>query len=263
MFSIKKKSVLNLFGKMFIILLNISLFEGCLSPETKPEKNKETLSSLIQQYNNIQDPSCNNEIDLPQNCNDGSCLLCPNQEECNLLIPPIIDTPSTPNSRYVTPDLNRKRIVIPKDKRQKNYGPSCVHASLATLFNYAERDDWGDWWTSNYSGGEYETRLHKRLSESGILYDYTNTGSVTYLKNCLNKNRPVIVHCKPAHMCILVGLDPKVFKYKDLRLINTSPYAVIIDPNHPDKEEYIPREEFIKKWQSLGGWGTSIYFSKK
>ena len=117
-----------------------------------------------------------------------------------------------------------------------HYGGSCVHASFSTVLYYHGLDDMGDWWRQTYEAGEYADRMVRRVRESGLPFAYTDTGSVEFLEWCSRNRLPCIIWWKQSHCCTIVDLNDE--------------YAVIIDNNHPGEYEYVPRNEFIHRWQN-------------
>ena len=165
----------------------------------------------------------------------------------------------------VTDDyLNRVPSQIPDHYRYHNYirnrEGSCVHASLATIMMYLDHAELANAWTDAFGGGELPNGLHKKLDESGIVYDSTTSGEELFLDSCMEVNQPCIVSFKTAHMCLLVGLDPNYLWTGDQWIINPRPKAYVIDPNNPHKVESFSRSAFIGNWRSNGGWATTIFF---
>ena len=143
---------------------------------------------------------------------------------------------------------------MPVPLRQRNWttvdGGSCVYASLTTHARWLNKLDLADW-LSNPSingGGEYSSRLRKKLDSIDVPYAYTEQGNPEFLDWCSRTRRGCILWWKPSHCCTFAGwtvLDGKV-------------YAAIIDNNQPGRYELTERSVFLKAWASYGGFGLAL-----
>ena len=101
----------------------------------------------------------NDSNTTPAVCPDGQCPFGPSEQQ----------------SLYVSPSemwhgsATGVVLDLPQELRQKNWGGgSCVHASNVNLLRHVGLDELADWWRSNYSGGEYGSRIAEPVGESWI-----------------------------------------------------------------------------------------------
>lgn len=145
----------------------------------------------------------------------------------------------------------RPTVNLPYSLRQTNWvdpatrSGSCWHASLKSVFNWQGQTHLKNWWP--YQGGEYADRGHKRLDSAGVKYAATTSGNVRLLEWMLRTRRGAVITYWPAHAVTLVHLDDQ--------------WAGILDNNRTNQVIWVPRREFIPKWQGYGGWATSPVYS--
>jgi len=134
---------------------------------------------------------------------------------------------------------------VPQNRRHHNYGGgSCVFAGIANVMEVFGRSDAADYLTHRYSGGEYAGGLNAKLDELGWDYVTITNGDERVLDWCDRTGRGAGVTFKANHFCSFLGWE--------------NGYAVILDSNHTDVYEFYPREEFLARWRSYGGWATAI-----
>jgi len=138
-------------------------------------------------------------------------------------------------------------VDVPPPLRTQNWGGgSCVHASTVHLLHWQGQHDLAEWWRQTYSGGEYATRLHQRLDAARLRYAFTVRGDPAFLEWALRTRRGAGITYFPNHAVNLVHLD--------------SERAGLLDNNRIDRIIWIPREEFLQKWQAYGGWAWTLVY---
>ena len=147
---------------------------------------------------------------------------------------------------------------VPAPFRKKNwrgdYGfGSCVHASTVTLLRYHGIDELASWWEITYNDGEQFNRFEKRLESAGLRYaSIYGQKDLAFLEwACRNRLGAVIKYtdddADQAHALIIVDLTPE--------------YAVILDNNHVDQYEIVPRAHFERIWIGSGGIAVTFLYS--
>jgi hypothetical protein len=151
-------------------------------------------------------------------------------------------------------------LDLPPEYRTKNWGGgSCVHASTVTLLRWMGQDELADWWRKNYSGGEYDDRLIKRMEAAGLRYAYIhgrNSGmdaGVQFLEYCTRTRRGAGIFYKPAHAINYVGSDAE--------------RVYLLDNNatgYPEKNgtyENVERGAFYRNWDSYGAFAWTLIYN--
>ena len=133
---------------------------------------------------------------------------------------------------------------LPTSLRQHNYkGGSCYHASIENvLIGQGEYQTAMDYREKHAYGASTED-IANCLNQHGIKFAYTNDGDIAFLEKALNSRRMIALPYKPGHAINLLGLTPQ--------------YAVMLDNNHPQEYEYVPRAEFESNWKHRYG-GSAI-----
>lgn len=158
-------------------------------------------------------------------------------------------------------------VNIPEPLRQRNwaskspqkYGQgSCVHASSISLFRWLGEEQLADAWRSKYSGGETSVSITRYWRDNGIPYistlnekTYECSGDPGFLRWVSENRLGCILWWKTSHCCTFVG-----FCHKD-----GQDYAAVLDNNYPEKYEYHPAEEFIRRWRGFGGFACAAILS--
>ena len=143
---------------------------------------------------------------------------------------------------------------VPPQLRQPNWNSSrdgrgsCVNASTVTILRFLGLEEHANWWRTNFEGGEWSTSHIRHMLDSGLLFAYTDIGSVEFLDWAARNRLPLGVFYKPNHAINVVDL--------------TTEWAVLLDNNNPGAYEYVPRTEFVSRWQrEFEGFGwTFVYY---
>ncbi|HTN73746.1 MAG TPA: hypothetical protein VL096_00815 [Pirellulaceae bacterium] len=139
-------------------------------------------------------------------------------------------------------------VDIPPALRTPNWGGgSCVHASTMHLLHWQGHHELAEWWRATYSGGEYSTRLHERLDAAQLKFAYTIDGDPAFLEWALRTRRGAGITYFPNHAVNLVHLDAE--------------RAGLLDNNRLDHVIWIPRDEFMTRWQAYGGWAWTLVYN--
>jgi len=137
------------------------------------------------------------------------------------------------------------------DQREPNYaGGSCMHASLVTCFRWQGLHTMADWWRDNQSGACSVPGL-ARIAESRwpkLRYAYTSSGDAEFLAWCSRTRRGAAIHYYPGHAVTFAGFT-------------TDGHAALIDNNRVERFIYIPKAEFVAKWQGYGGFALVPVYS--
>ncbi len=192
---------------------------------------------------------------------------------CGLLLPAVAPSEETqlrasakkliaasqvPDGTYIGVVLD-----LPYELRTRNWGGgSCVHASNVNLLKHQGLVELADWWRKNYSGGEYDDRLIKRLEAANVRYAYAHGGrdadgngrddGEEFIEWCIRTHRGAGIFYKPNHSINIVGLDED--------------YAYLLDNNYTDYPERnghyerVPREEFFRRWHGYGGFAWTLVY---
>lgn len=137
---------------------------------------------------------------------------------------------------------------LPLNARQQNWGGgSCVHASTVMCLRWQGLDDLADWWRRTYAGGEHASGLSSKLERAGVRFAYTTSGDAEFLEWACRTRRGCGITYFPNHFICLVHLDPQ--------------QAILLDNNRIDRYLTIPRDEFLRRWQSYGGWACTPVYS--
>jgi len=141
---------------------------------------------------------------------------------------------------------------LPPEMRTRNWGGgSCVHASTVNLLLQMGLDEMARWWRANYSGGEYDSRLIRRMEAAGLRYAYTH-GDPEFLNWCWRTRRGAGVFYKPSHSINFVGRDQT--------------YAYLLDNNatsYPEAYGHYERVEwnrFVSAWHGYGGFAWTLVY---
>ena len=142
---------------------------------------------------------------------------------------------------------------VPPQLRQPNWEAadgmgSCVNAATITILRYLGLEEQAAWWRENFEGGEWGTSHISHLEESKLLFAYTDTGDPAFLDWAARNRLVVGIFYKPRHSINLVNLGMD--------------YAVLLDNNNTGVYEYVPREEFLRKWANeYDGFAWTFVYS--
>jgi hypothetical protein len=138
-------------------------------------------------------------------------------------------------------------VDLPEAMRTKNYkGGSCVHASTINCFKWHGLDEMAEWWRQNHGYGEYAERLARKMDEQGLKFAYVTNGDPAFIEWAMRTRRCCGIGYKPSHAINLVGL--------------TKTHAILLDNNATHRYEYVPREEFFRRWKGFGGWAWALVY---
>lgn len=156
-----------------------------------------------------------------------------------------------PTSANVWPAIFHEHPVmnLPLAARCRNYGSggSCVCASTISLLRWQGRDDLADKVRQICHGGQGPDSLNEKLERLGIHYAFVTNGDPTFLEWAVRTRRGAGITFYPAHFVNLVDL--------------TSTHATLLNNNSVERLVHIPREEFIRRWRSYGGWAVTVVYA--
>ena len=168
---------------------------------------------------------------------------------------PIAATPALPAVLEVPLAIRNlmktvRLIDLPKAWRRRNWvgnknQGSCVHASLAHLLHWQGQHELAEWWRANNANGETAEGLAQKLEAAKVQFAEVRNGDVSFLDWAIRTRRGAnVVVQDGAHMVTLAGLDKAT--------------AWILDSNHPDRLQEMPRAEFLSEWKKSGGWAVTV-----
>lgn len=139
-------------------------------------------------------------------------------------------------------------VDLPEAMRTKNYkGGSCVHASTINLLKWQGLDELAQWWRENHAYGESAGPLASKMEKAGLKFAYVTNGDPAFIEWAIRTRRGAGIGYKPRHAINIVGL--------------TQTHAILLDNNATHRYEYVPREEFFRKWRSqFGGWAWAVIY---
>ena len=155
------------------------------------------------------------------------------------------------------PEIEYPPANLPASLHQENWASkqrdtlgqgSCVHASSTNMFRWHNMFEFGEEWRAENHGGEYDSRLMRKLDAKGIKYVYTQKADPRFLDWVSETRRAAPLWFKPSHCCLFLGWCEK----------DGRQYAAILDPNRPGKIELTPREQFVRLWAGYGGFAYTI-----
>ncbi|MEL6895909.1 MAG: hypothetical protein AAFP90_07395 [Planctomycetota bacterium] len=157
----------------------------------------------------------------------------------------------------MTPQQLAQRIERqwPRELRSRNRDSgSCVFVSTETLARTMGNDRLADYISRNFRGGEYASRMNRKLDRLNVRYAMTDQGDSQFLDwalgNTTGAKRGACITLKGPHMLNLVHLDPPG---------TPGARAIIIDNNFPNRQETWTRDRLIRDWRRRGGWAFTIF----
>lgn len=152
------------------------------------------------------------------------------------------------------PPAERPPMNLPVSLRQRNWlsanqEGSCVHASMTSLFRWHNQLRLAEWWRTNYSGGENEIDLQRKLRERGVPYTSVNQGQAWFLDEASRTRHGCILWWKPGHCCTFCGW---------VRGEDGVIYGAILDNNYPNRIELTERSKLIRLWNGYGGFALTL-----
>lgn len=140
-------------------------------------------------------------------------------------------------------------VEIPRELRERNYaGGSCVHASTETLLRHQGYYELAAWWRTTYSGGEYAEGLESKLEAAGLRWASTRNGDPAFLDWADRTRRAAVIFFKPQHSINFVEYESR----------GDVAYAKLLDNNHPDRYEFVERQQFLREWRGYGGFAATV-----
>ena len=184
-----------------------------------------TLTLLIASGCRIRDDQ------LPRDCPDGRC-------------PAPAELGPSAGAIHEHPVMN-----LPLAARCRNYGTegSCVCASAISLLRWQGRDDLADKIRQICHGGQGPESMNEKLQRLGIRYAYVTNGDSKFLEWTVRTRRGAGITFYPAHFVNLVDL--------------TRTHATLLNNNSVERFVHIPREEFLRRWRSYGGWALTVVYA--
>ena len=193
-------------------------------------------------------------------------------------------SPAAPSSTPAKPRGTMPRespvINLAPEFREWNWGGgSCVHASTVMVLRWSNNLELAAWWRKTYAGGESYNGLTSKLTRNkvpwyssysdnahvpphdvaavrreavaaadefsaiirrlgGSTYG-TASGDAKVLDRCIQERRGAVIFYYPNHSIMLNHMDEQ--------------FAYVLDNNRINEFIRIPRETFIRNWQSYGG----------
>ena len=166
------------------------------------------------------------------------------------------DSGDSPRNYRALPVLPSEMPVVnpPMELRQQNRlgGPngnegSCVHASLRSMMRWQNLFADSEKMWSQYSGGEYSSRLRSRLDAAAIKYAFTESSNLSLLDYAHETRRGALLWWKPSHCCTFCG-------WVD---VGGKTFAVILDNNKVNQYELTERSQFHRLWAGYGGFALT------
>lgn len=165
------------------------------------------------------------------------------------------DSPSVEYRAIPAPAAETPSINPPLSVRVRNWlggatgrEGSCAHASLVNMLHWQNEFRLANFWRSNYSGGEYASRLRERLDRANVPYAFTEQANIALLDYAHESRRGAVIWWKPSHACTFCGWIERGGKQ----------YAVVLDNNYPERYEYTERSQFHRLWANYGGFGLTV-----
>jgi hypothetical protein len=233
---------LSLLAALLIAALSLATLCGCQVKSDRPNCSGGQCPSGQCPERACNDEACKSNACRRQTC---ACKTCPNGA-------------CSPNRRRVNhaepipyrtvgfsevPTMN-----LPWSARQQNWGGgSCVHASTVMCLRWQGLDELAAWWRRTYAGGEHASGLSSKLERAGVRFAYTTSGDVEFLEWACRTRRGCGITYFPNHFICLVHLDQQ--------------QAMLLDNNRIDRYLTVPRDEFLRRWQSYGGWACTPVYS--
>lgn len=164
----------------------------------------------------------------------------------------------------IAPTIATIALELPPELRTKNWGGgSCVHASNVNLLKWMGLAELATWWRANYSGGEYDSRLIKRLEAAKLRYAYVHAGAdrngngkddgEEFIEWACRTRRGCGIFYKPVHSINCVGIDAN---YVYLLDNNATDY-----PERVGHYERVPRADFFRLWRTqYGGFAWTLIY---
>lgn len=145
-------------------------------------------------------------------------------------------------------------LDLPYEYRTKNWGGgSCVHATTVNLLKWMGQDELAIWWRNNYSGGEYDDRLIKRMEAANLKYAYIHArekgaaAGRNFLEWCSRTRRGAGIFYKPNHAINYIGQD--------------ATYVYLLDNNATKIYEPVPVSTFYSNWMGFGGFAWTLVYN--
>lgn len=152
-------------------------------------------------------------------------------------------------------------LDLPYEMRTKNWGGgSCVHASNVNLLKWMGLHEMAEWWRNNYSGGEYDGRLIKRMEAAGLKYAYAYDDP-NFFYWCTRTRRGAGIFYKPSHSINFVGMS-----YPNPNYNNYTGAAYLLDNNYTSYPEVhghyeiVEWNRFIQQWRGFGGFAWTLIY---
>lgn len=141
---------------------------------------------------------------------------------------------------------------MPLPDRYCNYGPSCVHASFATVLAAEGRRDWAAWWVENHYGPSNVSEVARECQTYGIPVTATLTGDPAFFEAC-HAGHPALVQFFDHHAVVFAGWQSGRVDGRPARL------AVLVNPNRPEVNQLLPESTFLAYWQThYGGKALAV-----
>ncbi len=136
---------------------------------------------------------------------------------------------------------------LPPAMRGGNYGPSCMWASFQNALRWQHQEQVAAACRAHCYGPAGVHQVAAWSDAAGLDYAYTDCGNAAFLDWCSRTRRGAVVvyenGCHAILFCGYLGAD-----------------AVLLDPNHPERLDRLPRDAFLKEWLRSGGCAiTPLY----
>jgi hypothetical protein len=142
-------------------------------------------------------------------------------------------------------------VEIPPAYREANYGSgSCMWASFETVLRSQGQIAIAAWCRENCGGAAGVQDCARVADAAGLRYAICTNADEQFLQWCSRTRRAAAIHWSDGeHAVTFCGY-------------NLAGEAMLIDNNHTERYERIPKAAFLAQWRASGGYAfTVLYWS--
>ncbi len=143
-------------------------------------------------------------------------------------------------------------VIVPtKEMRQKNYGPSCLHAAMITMLRWQGLNAQAKWWRHSFRGGESHQAASKKLELAKIRYKATYKSNINVLEYASDRKLGAVIDWGENgghHAVFFCGFNGR--------------FAAMINPNTNKLHTY-DKARFVAYWKQCGGRALVTLYSRK